>query len=181
MRFMRLALNGATIMRSPLADDIEIAAAAGFDALELWAGKLDAYLATHPIEALPERLAACRVQPWCINSIEDITWRDAGRRRALLNQLARLVDVARAIGAPSIVVVPGTRPDGYNVHESVEDAVQVLRAMSDVAGDVSLAFEFLGKPGCSIPTLDGLGGRHSGQPSERGHGARHVPFLRRRK
>jgi 2-keto-myo-inositol isomerase len=30
----------------------------------------------------------------------------------------------------------------------------MLRAMSDVAGEVGLAFEFLGKPGCSVPTLD---------------------------
>jgi 2-keto-myo-inositol isomerase len=30
----------------------------------------------------------------------------------------------------------------------------VLRMMSDVASDIGLAFEFLGKPGCSVPTLD---------------------------
>jgi 2-keto-myo-inositol isomerase len=62
--------------------------------------------------------------------------------------------VARVIGAPSIVVVPGSRPGGFNRHESVSDAVEVLRIMSDVAGDVGLAFEFLGKPGCAVPVLD---------------------------
>ena len=33
-------------------------------------------------------------------------------------------------------------------------AVEVLRVMSDVAGEIALAFEFLGKPGCSVPMLD---------------------------
>jgi 2-keto-myo-inositol isomerase len=151
---MKIALNGATIMPSPLEDDIVIAAESGFDALEVWAGKLDAYLASHSLDDLAAAFRRAGVRPWCINSIEDITFRDAAGRTAVLAQLARLVDVARAVGAPSIVVVPGRRPDGYNAHESVEDAVEVLREMSDVAGDVALAFEFLGKPGCAIPTLD---------------------------
>lgn len=151
---MRLALNGATIMRSPLWDDVEVAAEAGFTALEVWAGKLDACLRVHALEELTHRMRALGVQPWCINSIEDITYRDAAGRREVLARLEDLAAVARAIGAPSVVVVPGRRPDGFNRHESVGDAVDVLRAMSDVAGDVGLAFEFLGKPGCAVPVLD---------------------------
>ena len=34
---MKLALNGATIMRSPLDQDVEIAAECGYDAIEVWA------------------------------------------------------------------------------------------------------------------------------------------------
>ncbi|HYM16360.1 MAG TPA: sugar phosphate isomerase/epimerase [Dehalococcoidia bacterium] len=151
---MRLALNGATIMRSSLDDDIEIAAETGFTALEIWAGKLDAYLGQRSIEELAHKLRALAVRPWCINSIEDITFRDAAGRRAIITRLDELAAAARAIGAPAIVVVPGQRPDGFNRHESVRDAVDMLRAMSDAAGETGLAFEFLGKPGCSVPTLD---------------------------
>jgi 2-keto-myo-inositol isomerase len=151
---MKIALNGATIMRSPLSDDVEIAAECGYAALEIWAGKLDAYLAHHTLDDLRAKLRNLAVMPWCINSIEDITYRDAAGRRDLLAQIERMAAVARAIGAPSIVVVPGRRPDGFNRSESIGDAVDVLRAMSAAAGDVSLAFEFLGKPGCSVPTLD---------------------------
>jgi 2-keto-myo-inositol isomerase len=151
---MKLALNGATIMQSPLNDDVEIAAETGFSALEVWAGKLDEYVRRAPLEVLAQKLRALGVRPWCINSIEDITFRDAAGRREVLARLERLAGAARAIGAPSIVVVPGRRPDGFNRHESVSDAVDVLRAMSDAAGDVGLAFEFLGKPGCAVPVLD---------------------------
>jgi len=41
---VRLALNGATIMPSPIEDDIDIAAECGFAALEIWAAKLDAHV-----------------------------------------------------------------------------------------------------------------------------------------
>ena len=151
---MRLALNGATIMNSPLADDLEVAAEAGFTALEVWAGKLDAYLRERSLEELGGRMQALGVQPWCINSIEDITPRDAAGRADVVAQLRRTAAIARAIGAPSIVVVPGPAPAGFGRADAIADAVEVLRMMSDVAGDVGLAFEFLGKPGCSVPTLD---------------------------
>lgn len=151
---MKLALNGATIMPSPLDQDVEIAAEARFAALEVWAGKIGAYTERHPLEQLAAKMRALGVRPWCINSIEDITFRDAGGRAALLDETQRMAAIARTLGAPSIVVVPGRRPDGFNRNESVRDAVDTLRAMSDAAGDVALAFEFLGKPGCAVPTLD---------------------------
>ncbi len=151
---MRIALNGATIMHSPLAADVEIAAACGYGALEVWAGKLDAYLRERSLEELGGRLAALGVQPWCINSIENITPRDAAGRAEIFEELRAKAAIARAIGAPSIVVVPGTAPEGMSRADRVRDAVEVLRAMSDIAGDVGLAFEFLGKPGCAVPTLD---------------------------
>jgi 2-keto-myo-inositol isomerase len=151
---MRIGLNGATIMHSDLAADVRIAAECGFDALEIWAGKLEPYLREHEAEELGAELQAAGVQPWCINSIENITHRDGAGRQAVLQETERLSAVARAIGAPSIVVVPGTHPDGFNRRESVRDAVDVLREMSDAAGDVRLAFEFLGKPRCAVPTAD---------------------------
>lgn len=151
---MKLALNGATIMNSPLGADVEIAAECGYQALEVWAGKLDAYTKDRPLEELALKMQALNIQPWCINSIENITFRDQAGRRALLAELADTCAVARTIGAPSIVVVPGCRDDGFDRRESISDAVAVLRAMSEVAGDVSLAFEFLGKPGCTVPTVD---------------------------
>jgi 2-keto-myo-inositol isomerase len=141
-------------MHSPLADDLEIAAETGFTALEVWAGKLDAYLGERSLEELGGRMRALGIQPWCINSIENITPRDAAGRAEVIDQLRRTAAIARAIGAPSIVVVPGRAPEGFVRTTAIADAVDVLRMMSDAAEDIGLAFEFLGKPGCSVPTLD---------------------------
>jgi 2-keto-myo-inositol isomerase len=151
---MLLGLNGATIMRSSLSEDAEIAAECGYGALEIWAGKLAAHEREQSLDKFATKLRMLGVKPWCINSIENITYRDAAGRREVLGETERLSAVARALGAPAIVVVPGTRPDGFSRAESIGDATDILRAMSDAAGDVQLAFEFLGKPGCSVPTLD---------------------------
>jgi 2-keto-myo-inositol isomerase len=154
MARMRLALNGATIMPSPLERDIEIAREAGFGALEVWAGKLPAYLERHSLGDLRAAFESAGIAPWCINSIEDITFRDAAGRGALVHEVERLAEVAAAVGAPSIVVVPGRMPDGMSREDAVADAADALEEMAEAAGGVSLAFEFLGKPGCAVPTLD---------------------------
>ena len=151
---MKLALNGATIMRSPLERDVEIAAACGYRALEIWAGKLDAFLAKHTLHDLRDTLTNAGIQPWCINSIEGITGLDASGRADVVDEVQRLAGVAQAIGAPSIVVVPGAHIGAFDRAAQVDDAVAVLRQMADAAEGVGLAFEFLGKPHCAVPTLD---------------------------
>jgi 2-keto-myo-inositol isomerase len=151
---VKLGLNGATIMRSPIEQDVEVAAACGYSALEFWAAKVDAYVSSRPLEELAEQVQRSGLTPWCINSIEGITCRDDAGRRKLLAELRRRVTMARTLGAPSIVVVPSQRSERLEREAAIADAVEVLRAMSDAAGDVSLAFEFLGKPGCTVPTLD---------------------------
>lgn len=152
---MRLALNGATIMPSPIEDDIDIAAECGYAALEIWAAKLDRYVEQGSrLAALADRMVERGIVPWCVNSIEDITNRDAAGRVDLLRELRQRVDMARTLGAPSIVVVPGMQEGPIESRAVIADAVDVLLSMSDVAGEVSLAFEFLGKPGCVVPTLD---------------------------
>jgi 2-keto-myo-inositol isomerase len=151
---MKLALNGATIMQSSLANDVRVAAETGFTHLELWAGKFDTYVREHLLGELADQMRSLNVRPSCINSIEDITHRDAAGRAELIARLRQLVVVAGVLDAPSIVVVPGVRPAGAGPKDSARDAVEVLRVLSDVAGDVGLAFEFLGKPGCSVSMLN---------------------------
>ncbi len=49
---MKLAFHGATTMTSNLETDVAVSAHAGFKALEVWAAKIDAYLATHSLTDL---------------------------------------------------------------------------------------------------------------------------------
>jgi 2-keto-myo-inositol isomerase len=54
-------------------------------------------------------------------------------------------------------VVPGRLPQGGVSREAVvAESVRVLNELCDIAAahDVSLAFEFLGQPDCSVQTLD---------------------------
>ena len=153
---MKLALNGATTMRADLDTDISAAAAAGFDCLEIWAAKLRKYLARGGSTArLKASLAEHGLEPYSINSIEHVTFRDEARHRELLAECEELCRVAAEVGCPYVVVVPSPLPAGKTREDVIDESVRVLAELADVGArhGVALAFEFLGQPRCSVQTL----------------------------
>jgi 2-keto-myo-inositol isomerase len=154
---MKLALNGATTMRADLATDLQAARAAGFDYLEIWAAKLRAILKQRSTSELKDLFADSGLQPLSINSIEHITFRDAESYESIKQECEELSRIAAEIDCPCIVVVPGPLPRGGAARETViTESLKVLTELCDIAAahDVTLAFEFLGQPDCSVPTLD---------------------------
>jgi 2-keto-myo-inositol isomerase len=154
---MQIALNGATTMQADLATDVQVAQAAGFDYLEIWAEKLRSFLHHRTSRELKELMDQCGIPPLSINSIEHVTFRDAHAYESIREQCAELSRVAANIGCPFIVVVPGRLPGSeISRAEVVAESVRVLAELCDIAArhDVSLAFEFLGQPDCSVQTLD---------------------------
>ena len=153
---MRLALNGATTMRADLATDVRVAAAAGFECLEIWAAKLRTFLASGSTAELKAMLDAHNLKPYSINSIESITFRDAEGHARLLEECAELCRTAAELDCPYVVVVPGRLPEGASWGDTVSESVRVLDEMGQIADrhGVGLAFEFLGQPRCSVQRLD---------------------------
>lgn len=154
---MKIALNGATTMRADIESDIHVAQAAGFDFLEIWAAKLRNFLQRRTTSELNELLAKSGVPPLSINSIEHITFREADAYESIKQQCEELSRIAAAIKCPFIVVVPGRIPNGGATRaEVINESVRVLRELCDIAvrHNAALAFEFLGQPDCSVPTLD---------------------------
>jgi 2-keto-myo-inositol isomerase len=154
---MRIALNGATTMRADLATDFQVAKAAGFDCLEIWAAKLRTFLHHRTTRELNDLIAETGVPPLSINSIEHVTFRDSAAYDSIKVECAELSHVAAAIDCPFIVVVPGPLPaSGATREQVVDESVRVLTELGEIAArhEVSLAFEFLGQPDCSVPTLD---------------------------
>ena len=153
---MKLALNGATTMRADLETDIGAASRAGFDYLEIWAAKLSRFLNAHTTGQLKELFNAHGLKPYSINSIEHITFRDAKAHAQILSECERLCRIASEIDCPYIVVVPGLLPSGKSREDVIKESVSVLRELGRIAGafNVSLAFEFLGQPDCSVQTLE---------------------------
>lgn len=152
---MLLGFNGATTMRASLVEDIRAASAAGFAALEIWAAKMETYLETHSPAELRRLLADHGIQPVSINSIEHITFRGSEYSQ-LAAQCERYSEIAEAIGCGKLVVVPSPTPPGADWHAIKQESIRVLRDMAAIAKaqGVDLAFEFLGQPDCSVPTLD---------------------------
>ena len=154
---MKLGLNGATTMRADLATDLHAAQAAGFDYLEIWAAKLRAFLKQRSTSELKDLFAQSGLQPLSINSIEHITFRDAHAYESIKHACEELSSIAAEIECPCIVVVPGPLPaSGASRETVIAESLEVLNELCDIssAHNVSLAFEFLGQPDCSVPTLD---------------------------
>jgi 2-keto-myo-inositol isomerase len=152
---MQLAINGATTMKATLAEDIAAAGAAGFEALEIWASKLDNYLEDQSIGELVELFDRAGVKPASINSIEFITFRPPEEYEAIRARCHELCERAHAVGCSAIVVVPSPTPTGAKWETIKQESTRVLRDLSEVAGGygVNLAFEFLGFSWCSVRTL----------------------------
>ena len=179
---MKLALNGATIMHSPLADDVEIAAESRIRRARS-VGRQAGCVSGGPPARRTGRADAGSRHPAVVHQLH--REHHAPRRKPaaaeIMEQLRRTAGIARAIGAPSIVVVPGTAPTASVAASPSPTPSTCCAQMSDVAGDVGLAFEFLGKPGCSVPTLDmAIEIVTRGRPPERRHGHRYVPLPRGR-
>ena len=154
---MKLALNGATTMRADLETDLQAAQNAGFDYLEIWAAKLRAFLKERSTSELRDLFSASGLSPLSINSIEHITFRDAQAYESIKRECEELSRIASEISCPCIVVVPGRLPQsGASRENVVAESVRVLNELCDISSshNVALAFEFLGQPDCSVPTLD---------------------------
>ncbi|MFV0387204.1 MAG: sugar phosphate isomerase/epimerase family protein [Pyrinomonadaceae bacterium] len=153
---MKIALNGATTMHANLATDIEAASVAGYDLLEIWAPKLRAFLKANTLQDLKQLLWDNRIEPYSINSIEHVTFRNTDEYERIKLECSELTSIAGEIGCPHVVVVPGKLPPGKGKDDVVVESVRVLDELGKIAAKngVSLAFEFLGQTDCSVQTLE---------------------------
>lgn len=153
---MKIALNGATTMHADLTTDIQAASAAGYELIELWASKLREFLKTNTVADLKMLLKTNNLEPYSINSIEHITFRNAEDYARIKAECEEYSKIAGEIKCPYVVVVPGKLPENATEEEIVDESVKVLNELADIAEkyNVGLAFEFLGQADCSVQTLD---------------------------
>lgn len=153
---MKIALNGATTMRADLETDIKAASAAGFELIEIWAAKLREFLKTRNVADLKRLLEENNLEPYSINSIEHITFRNAEDYAQIKAECEEYSKIAGEINCPYVVVVPGKLPENATETEIIDESVKVLNELADIAEkyNVGLAFEFLGQSDCSVQTLD---------------------------
>ena len=154
---MKLGFHGATTMTSTLETDVEITAAAGFKGLEVWAAKVDTYLATHSVEDLRDLFVNNAVLPLAINSIEFIGFRGSEypliqKRCAELSRWLKpsAAPRSRLSPAPRLTVPFSGRRLWMNMSRSCATWVPLLAEYN-----IRLAFEFLGFGWCSVRTPRG--------------------------
>ncbi len=153
---MKIGFNGASTMKTDLPGDIRAASLAGYDLIEIWAKKMEAYLLDHSLDDLRAMLEKAHLKPLAINSVEFITFNASWEKANTMNLIARYAKMADHLGCPFIVVVPSPRPEGAMDKEVLDESVRVLLEISDRFRDckVRFAFEFLGFRWCSVSTLE---------------------------
>jgi 2-keto-myo-inositol isomerase len=153
---MKIGFNGASTMQTDLPGDIRAASGAGYDLIEIWAKKMEAYLLDHSLDDLRALLAEARLKPLAINSVEFITFNAGWEKANTMNLIARYARMADHLDCPFIVLVPSPRPEGVTDREVLDESVRVLLEISDRFKEfkVSFAFEFLGFGWCSVSTLE---------------------------
>lgn len=143
-------------MRADLETDIKAASVAGFELIEIWASKLREFLKTGTTADLKTLLEENNLEPYSINSIEHITFRNAADYEKIKAETEEFSRIAEEINCPYVVVVPGKLLENATREEITNESVRVLNELGDIAEkhNVSLAFEFLGQADCSVQTLD---------------------------
>lgn len=157
MSLPSFGLNGATTGPADVATDLRVAAAAGYQWVELRDAKIEAFLAAGgTVQELRDLVGQAGVRVLSVNALEDATLH-AGQaldqRRARMEVLCRW---AAALEAPFVVVVPSLLPAGGLPEPRVRAlTVAALRAHAAVAhgAGVQVGFEFLGFATSSISTL----------------------------
>jgi 2-keto-myo-inositol isomerase len=145
-----LYLNGATIMTTATARQVEVARTTGFDGVEVRAERL--------LGADDElRAAAAVVRPgevWSLNGLQLQLLDDGGLDRERLEaELPPRLEICRALGAVYLLVVPPRRADADRT-KAVAAMREGLAAARDGAASIGagIAFEFLGFADCPVDT-----------------------------
>jgi 2-keto-myo-inositol isomerase len=152
---MELGLNGATTLTADLATDLQVAGRAGFDFVEIWAGKLLGYLERGGLQGLRRDLKRAGLRAATLNSVEHVTFNDPSGHVRMLEDFRRFCRVAEVIECETVLVVPSPRPKGVSDRAVEQESVRVLRELSGIAKPfgVRLAYEFLGFADCSVNSL----------------------------
>jgi len=153
---MKIGFNGASTMKTDLPGDIKAASQGGYDFLEIWAKKMEAYLLDHRLDDLRKLLTEAHLKPLAINSVEFITFNSSWEKANTMNLIARYAEMADRLDCPYIVLVPSPRPDGVTREAVYHESIGVLQEIAARFKDhqVKFAFEFLGFPWCSVTTLE---------------------------
>ncbi len=111
---MEIGFNGASTMKTDLPGDIRAASQEGYDGLEIWAKKMEAFLSKKSVRDLRGLFKKGKIKPLAINSVEFITFNSSWEKINTMNLIQRYAEIADELDCPFIVLVPSPRPQGVS-------------------------------------------------------------------
>lgn len=141
---MKLAINPATTMPSSYEEDIAAYAGAGFEALEIWLGKVDDYLEKgNSVEDARALLDdnGLEVAGACFSGL---SFDDGEEQQKSMEAFRGRLEMCQALGAPSLVVIPGVPGAGPSeeTYRRLAEGMAEAGAVAEPFG-VTLSIEFI--------------------------------------
>ncbi|MGV9171375.1 MAG: sugar phosphate isomerase/epimerase family protein [Promethearchaeia archaeon] len=154
---MKLAMNHATLMKTPLETFLKAIAQAGFQGVELRRDKTLKYLEDHSVSELNDLLKTLSLECIAINAIELFSLCPEREFKRILKYTKKLMNIGNQIGCNLIIAVPSFLKDKSMTTEMIKQKTLTrLKILTEIAEDhnFKLAFEPLGFPACSIRKLN---------------------------
>ncbi len=154
---MKLAVNQATLMKTPMETFLEAVSEAGFEGVELRRDETFEYLKTNSIGDLKQLLDTFNLKCITFNAVELFSLCPELEFHRILKYTERLMNIGNQIGCDTIITVPSFIEDpSISEEQIVSQTVERLKILAKMAEDYSfkLGFEPLGFPNCSVRKVD---------------------------
>jgi len=141
---MERGLIGMALEPTDLITSIEVAEAAGYEAVEFRINMVEPFLAQgHTVDELMDKFESVSVRPHVLSAVENIDMPEGPERRDMIAGYRRMCQVARAVGCPSIQVVSGATFAREPWPTIRRETARGLREMADVAAeyDITVVYE----------------------------------------
>ena len=154
---MKLAVNQATLMKTPMALFLGAISKAGFEGVELRRDETFAYLTDHSVEDLKDLLTKNNLDCITFNAMELFSLCPEKEFQRILYYSEKLMIIGNKIGCDTIIAVPSFLDEPF-ISESkiITQTVDRLKIIAILAENYTfkIGFEPLGFPNCSVRKIE---------------------------
>jgi len=154
---MKLAINQATLMKTPMEQFLKVIGNAGFKGVELRRDETFAYLKDHSVAQLKEHLEKNNLKMVSWNAIELFSLCPEPEFQKMVEYTEKLMKIGTEIGCEMIIAVPSflpnTKIEKPEITKKTVDRMKILRKLGNNY-NFSIGFEPLGPANNSVRKLD---------------------------
>ncbi len=154
---MKLAINQATLMKTPMKIFLDAIAKAGFQGVELRRDETFEYLEKYKVQDLKELLEKNDLECITFNAIELFSLCPEDKFKRILEYTERLMKIGNEISCDMIIAVPSFLKNlDIRPKKIISKTIERLKIIAKLAEnyDFKLGFEPLGFPNCSVRKVE---------------------------
>ncbi|MHA1688406.1 MAG: sugar phosphate isomerase/epimerase family protein [Promethearchaeota archaeon] len=153
---MKLALNQATLMKTPMEHFLEAASKASFEGVELRRDETFSYLKYNSVSDLKKLLVQFNLKCITFNAIELFSLCSNEEFKKIQKYTEKLMEIGNEIDCDTLIAVPsfleGSSISSEKIKKQTTERLIILKKLADKY-DFKLAFEPLGFMNCSVRKL----------------------------